>query len=70
MLFPVMTINSLRVLYISRKLKFQIFLLVDYIETMTKDCEMAETDNFQLIYEKNIKEKLKIIISRHLYILQ
>lgn len=74
LMFPIMTINSHRILYVSRKLKFQIFLLEEFIQTMTMDYERTEIDDYKIVYnknyQKNIKRKLKLIISRHLYILQ
>lgn len=73
-LFLIMLVNSLRVFYVSRKFKFQFFLLKEFIHTMTKDYEMVETDDYEIVYnknyQKNVKRKLKLIISRHLYMLQ
>lgn len=55
-LFPIMTINSLRILYASRKLKFQMILLEGFIETMTKDYNIAEMDDYKIVYNENYQK--------------
>ncbi|EEZ99350.1 odorant receptor 323 [Tribolium castaneum] len=69
-MYPILTINSVRMLYFSRKFKFQVKLLVDRIVAMTKD----NVDDLSLFYstpyQNDMARKLKTFVRRHSYIAQ
>nr|XP_015839089.1 PREDICTED: uncharacterized protein LOC107398668 [Tribolium castaneum] len=71
LMFPIMTVNSNRLLYFSRKFNFQVKLLVERIETMAKDYNVNDPNLFYNVrYQNDVKQKLKIFIRRQAYIAQ
>ncbi|XP_044259137.1 uncharacterized protein LOC123007767 [Tribolium madens] len=71
LMFPLMTVNSLRALYFSRKFKFQVKLLVERIKEMTKNYNVDDPNLFYNVrYQDEMKQKLKLFIRRHSYIAQ
>nr|XP_015840137.1 PREDICTED: uncharacterized protein LOC107399013 [Tribolium castaneum] len=71
LMFPVMTINSVRMLYFSRKFKFQVKLLVERIGAMTKNYNVDDLSLFYSArYQNDMKQKLKNFVHRHSYIAQ
>jgi hypothetical protein len=70
-LFFVMTVNSIRILYVSRQIKFQSSLLLEHLGNISEGYDVDDLNIFyNEEYHKEVNNKLKFCIRRHLHIAQ
>ncbi|KAJ3627734.1 hypothetical protein MTP99_015086 [Tenebrio molitor] len=70
-LFFVMTVNSIRILYVSRQIKFQSYLLLEHLGNISEGYDVDDLNIFyNEEYHKEVNNKLKFCIRRHLHIAQ
>jgi hypothetical protein len=70
-LFFVMTVNSIRILYVSRQFKFQSYLLLEHLGNISEGYDVDDLNIFyNEEYHKEVNNKLKFCIRRHLQIAQ
>jgi hypothetical protein len=70
-LFFVMTVNSIRILYVSRQFKFQSYLLLEHLGNISEGYDVDDLNIFyNEEYHKAVDNKLKFCIRRHLQIAQ
>ncbi|KAJ3627731.1 hypothetical protein MTP99_015085 [Tenebrio molitor] len=70
-LFFVMTVNSIRLLYVSRQIKFQSYLFLEHLGNISEGYDVDDLNIFyNQEYQKEVNNKLKFCIRRHLHIVQ
>jgi hypothetical protein len=70
-LFFVMIVNSIRILYVSRQIKFQSYLFLEHLGNISEGYDVDDLNIFyNQEYQKEVNNKLKFCIRRHLHIVQ
>jgi hypothetical protein len=68
-LFFVMTVNSIRILYVGRQIKFQSYLILEHLGNISEGYDIDDLNIFyNEEYQKEVNNKLKFCIRRHKHI--